>query len=327
MEKIPLVILDKNRVITSNSNQVKIYDYKTKIRDCPIFKISDIVVHIDNNLKPNIFKTASKHQIPIHFINKNGKYYGSFITGSSKNIFLRELQYRKRLDENFRLAISKKFITGKYNSQNWLLTKYDKNLKLPEVSLIESAEDINNLLGIEGSIANVYWKAFAKLIKNEHFKFNHRSKNPPRDYVNSLLSYGYTLLTTRMISIILKVGLDPYFGFYHENNYRRPSLALDLMEEFRPIAVDKIVLNLINKRQLNPDDFENYFGIPLLKKSSRSYFIKNWLSWWFKEKFYFKSYKNSFTLEELAEIQARKLVKVLTKEIDNYEPLNFKNVL
>lgn len=322
MEKISLIILDKEKVISGSSTQLRVYDKNKLIRSCPIFRISDLIVHIDNLIRPNAFKLCTKNKIPIHFINKTGFYYGSFLQPTSRNIFLREAQYLKRLNKDFVLEFSKQIIKGKHKNQLWVLKKYQKDLHLPKPDF-KNITDKSQILGIEGSIAQVYWRKFGSLIKNPNFSFRFREKRPPRDPINSLLSYGYTLLTTRFITIILSVGLDPFFGFYHENNYKRPALALDLMEEFRPIAVDLFVLHLVNKRRLKKEDFENYFGFVVLKKKAQSFFIKEWLKWWFEKKFYVKRLKSEFTLNQLAEIQTRKLAKVLVEEIKEYQPLDF----
>jgi len=322
MDTIPVYILDKNRTISASGDKILVYVNDKLARSIPIFKVSDLISHIDNTIKPNALKLCTKYKIPIHFVNKLGLYYGTYLQPTSKNIFLREAQYTKRLDEKFTINFCKKLILGKYKNQLWLLKKYNKNAILPEPNF-ENIYDKSSILGIEGSIAQSYWRQFGNLIKNNDFSFRFREKNPPRDPINSLLSYGYTLLVTRIITNILLVGLDPYFGFYHENNYRRPSLALDLMEEFRPVAVDLFVVLLVNKRKIAVSDFENYFGCIFLKKSAKSLFVKEWFKWWFEKKFYIKKFRKEFSLNELSQIQTRKFAKVLVNELNEYSPLDF----
>ncbi len=321
MEKIPLIILDKKKVVSASSSKILIYNNNKLLKSFPLFRISDLVVHIDNVLKPNVFKWCSKNKIPIHFINKLASYYGTYLQPNSKNIFLREAQYSKRKDKDFVLYLSKQIILGKSKNQAWVVKKYSGENKLPSFNL-DALQDKSQILGVEGSIAQCYWREFSKFIKNDKFEFRFRDKNPPIDPVNSLLSYGYTLLVSRIITNILLVGLDPYFGFYHENHYRRPALALDLMEEFRPIAVDLLVLQLINKRRIKPEDFERDLGYVILKKNTRSFFVKEWLRWWFEKKFFIKKLKSEFTLNELSQVQVRKLAKLLVGEIKEYNPLD-----
>lgn len=327
MNKNSLVILDKNRIISASNFQIRIYDSKKLIKTIPSYLIQDVVLHIDNNIKPSFLKLCSKLKIPIHFINKNGKYYGSYFNGNSKNILLREAQYNRRLDSNFVLNLSLNIVIGKRNSQLWVLKSIDRKLDLPNINLNNSLNNSyskNIILGIEGTIAQSYWSKFGLLIKNKDFTFYNRVKNPPRDEINSLLSYGYVLLLSKIITNLLIVGLDPFMGFYHETNYRRPSLALDMMEEFRPIAVDKFVLNLINNRRIKKEDFENYYGVYFLKKGPRLFFIKEWLNWWYKKQFYVKKMRERLTLNELSLYQIRILAKTLVGEIENYIPLNIR---
>lgn len=321
MNLTSLIILDKNRTISASENKILIYNNNKLLKSIPILVVEDVLLHIENNLNENFLKLCSKNKIPIHFINKNFKYYGTFYTGNSRNIFLREKQYYKRLDDDFVLDFSSKIIIGKRNSQLWILKTLDKKATLPNVNF-NNIHSKSELLGIEGAIAQNYWSKFGKLIKNKDFTFERRTKNPPRDEINSLLSYGYTLLVSKIITNILITGLDPYFGFYHELNYRRPSLALDFMEEFRPIAVDKFVLNLVNKRIINKDDFENYYGVMLLKSKARSKFIKEWMGWWFRKNFYSRQFKKKMTLSELSLNQIKIFTKTLVGELKSYIQLN-----
>ncbi|MCS7183769.1 MAG: CRISPR-associated endonuclease Cas1 [Patescibacteria group bacterium] len=317
-----VIILDKEKTISASNKKILVYDGKKIIKSTPVFIVEDIIIHIDNNIKGNLLKICSKYKIPTHFISKNLKYYGTFMIANSKNILLREVQYSKRLNSEFSLNISKKFIIGKRNSQLWVLKSLDKSSDLPNIK-IDDIKDKNQLLGIEGFIALKYWEQFSYLIKNKEFTFKSRTKNPPYDEVNSILSYGYVLLLSKIITNINLVGLDPYFGFYHEINYRRPSLALDLMEEFRPLAVDKLILNLLNKKIIKKEYFENYHGIFILKRNKQYFFVKKWMDWWFNKKFYVKSLKNSYTLSELSLRQIRNFAKYLVGDINEYEPLNF----
>ncbi len=323
MNKNSLVILDKNKTISANNYQVRIYNENNLVKSLPVGLIQDVIIHIDNNIKPSFFKLCSKLKIPIHFINKNGKYYGLYYVGNSKNIFLRESQYKKRLDIDFVVNFSKAIVIGKRNSQLWVLKSIDKKANLPNINFNDLYSK-DSILGIEGTIAQSYWAKFSSIIKNKDFKFIHRTKNPPRDEINSLLSYGYVLLVSKTITNLLLVGLDPFMGFYHEINYKRPSLALDMMEEFRPIAVDKFVLNLINNRRIKKEDFENHYSVYFLKKKPRTFFIKEWLDWWYKKQFYIKQFKEKLTLNELSLYQIRILAKALVGELENYVPLNIR---
>jgi CRISPR-associated protein Cas1 len=123
------------------------------------------------------------------------------------------------------------------------------------LSQLEGANDIGSVLGIEGFASTLYYSAFKTVLKQD-LGFRARVRRPPRDPVNSLLSFGYTLLVYGVQAAIRTVGLDPFLGFLHSTEYSKPSLALDLMEEFRPIVIDSVVLKVVNSRILTQEDFE-----------------------------------------------------------------------
>ena len=138
---------------------------------------------------------------------------------------------------------------------------------------VDRATELSELLGIEGNASAAYFAAFNFMLKSEMgFDFQRRSRRPPADATNALLSFAYSLLTADLISAIQTVGLDPYVGFFHQLKYGKPCLALDLMEEFRPILADSVVITLINNRRIKPTDFTQSHGGWYLKDNSRKVF-------------------------------------------------------
>lgn len=288
----------------------------------PLVKVLDIIMHPSVKVSKAAIILAAKHSIPIHYINNRGDYYGTFCNGLSSNIFLRKAQYAKKDSKEFVLDISKKIVSGKRYNQQWVLSSLKKNLKLPLIKWDEM-NSIESILGCEGKIGAVYWAYFPQIIKNPEFEFKTRSKHPPCDEINALLSFGYTMLVIRITSILFYLGLDPYFGFYHKDFYKRPNLALDLMEEWRPIAVDKFVVTLINRKEIKKDDFERKGRAVILKQKARNEFIKKWYEWWNKKEFYSGLYKTKATLSKFCEWQCRKFSKVIIGEIEEYRPFKF----
>jgi CRISPR-associated protein Cas1 len=289
-------------------------------KSIPLSKVLDIVVHNSVNIRPSAISLASQNHIPIHYVNNRGDYYGSFHTGTSANIFLRKAQYEKRMDKVFCLKTAQSIVTGKIKNQEWVLKSIDKNLSLPE---IKERASLESLLGEEGKSSAIYWDKFPSLIKNPDFSFKKRAKHPATDEINALLSFGYVMLANRITSILFYIGLDPYFGFYHQDFYKRPALALDLMEEWRPIAVDKFVLNLSNRKEVRKEDFIKEGAAVYLVPKVRIEFVKKWYEWWTLKTFAAKAYKGNFTLSKLCELQCRKFSKVLTEEIAEYKPFHF----
>ena len=193
------------------------------------------------------------------------------------------------------------------------------------IAPINTTEKIDSLRGLEGAGSAAYFGSFAHLIRVKEFRFETRNRRPPTDPVNALLSFGYSLLANDVQSAVNIVGFDPYLGYLHVERYGRPSLALDLMEEFRPIVVDAMVLSVINRRVLTPDDFttEPLSGAVSLSDEGRRSFLRAYEQ---KKQSEFKHpvMGRKCSYQEAFEIQARLLGKYLMGETDQYPPLILK---
>ncbi|ESR08713.1 CRISPR-associated protein Cas1 [Streptococcus iniae IUSA1] len=187
---------------------------------------------------------------------------------------------------------------------------------------IQIASDKESLLGIEGQAANQYFRAFNELVLSDKktFQFNGRTRRPPLDCVNALLSFGYSLLTYECQSALEAVGLDSYVGFYHTDRPGRASFALDLVEEFRSYIVDRFVFSLINKGQLTKKHFEiKENGSVLLTEKGRTIFIESW------QKRKHTEVEHPFTKEKvkmmlLPYVQAQLMAKAIRGDLDSYPP-------
>lgn len=193
------------------------------------------------------------------------------------------------------------------------------------IAPIDRTESIDSLHGLEGSGSAAYFGSFAKLLRTSEFQFESRHRRPPTDPVNALLSLGYALLRHDVQSAINLVGFDPYLGYLHVQRYGRPSLALDLMEEFRPIVVDSIVLSALNRKVLRPEDFvtEPLSGAVSLSLDGLRAFLRLYEQ---KKQSKFKHPVLGYqcTYQETFEIQARLLGKYLMEETEQYPPLVLK---
>ena len=175
-----------------------------------------------------------------------------------------------------------------------------------------------SLLGIEGAAADAYFSSFGSMLEKSHgFSFEKRNKRPPRDPVNSVLSYIYGVLTKEMFVTVLAVGFDPYLGFYHQPMYGRPSLALDMMEEFRPLIADSVAITLFNNRELSPDDFiRTGIGIsiaPEAKKKVIGAYEKR-----LQTEIVHPIFGYAVSYRRILDVQARLLARVLTGELKEY---------
>ena len=179
---------------------------------------------------------------------------------------------------------------------------------------------LETILGMEGAGSAAYFRCFGKLLSNsEQWPFPGRVKRPPTDPVNSLLSFGYSLLTNKVASAVQLVGFDHFVGYLHSSFYGRPALALDLMEEFRPVIVDSVVVSIVNHRMLAPTDFVVELGAYRLKQEKRTMFFTKFEER-LTEEIEHPIFGYKTTYRRCIELQARLLAKYITGEIDEYPP-------
>jgi CRISPR-associated protein Cas1 len=181
------------------------------------------------------------------------------------------------------------------------------------------AGSLKELLGVEGTAASLYFSQFKDMIKkgNHDFVFKDRNRRPPRDPVNCLLSYGYSLLTNDFTATLAKLGLDPYLGFYHQTKYGKPALSLDLMEEFRPLVVDSVVLSCLNKNILQEDDFQiRNLGV-FMKPKGKKKFLQEYARR-MDGLITHPVFKYRISYRQVLEVQIRLFCRFLQGELDAY---------
>ena len=271
---------------------------------------------------------------PVCYFSQGGWFYGITTGLNQKNVFLRRSQFRLAEEEWFQLALARKLAAGKIRNQRTVLQR--NHLEPSEQSLLslkqmveqaERAGSLQQLLGIEGNAARVYFGDFAGMLKLDQdsgegasqfqFDFSGRNRRPPRDAVNALLSLGYSLLTKDLTIACYAVGFDPYIGFYHQPRFGRPALALDLMEPFRALIADSAVLTAINTRMVTPQDFVQAGPVVALTPSGRRGFFRAYeLKMDTLVTHPMFEYRVSY--RRLLEIQARLLARYLEGEIGEY---------
>lgn len=226
----------------------------------------------------------------------DGRYKGRLVGPERGNGLLRLRQYERVSDPDWALGVARALVQAKLHNLRTLLRRYARRTDTPEngdtsplsaaadriaalIPQAERARTLNSLNGVEGRGSAIYFSVFRHLITVPGWRFEKRARRPPPDPVNALLSFGYTLLTHQMEWAVWTVGLDPYLGFLHRAEYNRPGLALDLIEPFRPILVDSMVLRCLNNKILHPDHFEEDPEGPYpvrLADEGRSRFIREW---------------------------------------------------
>ena len=279
--------------------------------------------------------------IPLSFVTRSGKLRGRLTPPSPKNLPLRHAQYDRARDPDFCLAVSRAIVDGKLRNSRALAyrirrscgerrfadsrtTAADLHQRIERaVAAVAQADDLDTLRGIEGAAAKAYFQVLRAGLRPE-MTFEKRTRRPPRDPANALLSFGYTLLTQNLMTACEIVGLDPYDGFFHADKYGRPALALDLVEEFRAIVVDSVVQLVINKRILRPDDFEPgpEGGIYLSHRGLRK-FLKQYTRR-LDTPIIHPYYRRRLTYQRIFEVQARLLAKTIQGKLDNYPPFRVR---
>jgi CRISPR-associated protein Cas1 len=236
-----------------------------------IGEISQLNIMGNIQVSTQAIHSLCEAEVPVCYFSQGGWFYGITSGLNTKNVFLRKVQFRLAEEDWFVLALSRQLVAGKIRNQRTMLQRNHIEpdpMTLQQMKAMadraEAAADIQELLGIEGNAARLYFGDFSGMIKTDEeeessvqfrFDFSRRNRRPPRDAVNALLSYSYSLLTKDCIIACYAVGFDPMIGFYHQPRFGRPALALDMMEPFRPLVADSAVLSAINNRMVRPGDF------------------------------------------------------------------------
>lgn len=235
----------------------------------PIHNIEGIVTLGYMGASPALMKLCAENNVSLSFLSPNGKFIARINGPTKGNVLLRTTQFKLALSPDFTLQLSKLIVSGKIQNYRNILQRflrdYGSNAEVEHAShklLLRrdgsfSAPDMNVLRGIEGEAANAYFGVFNHLVLNtsDEFTFSGRNRRPPKDPINAMLSFVYTLLASEVQSALETVGLDPYVGFLHTLRPGRASLALDIMEELRAYMGDRLVLSLINRKQVSAKGF------------------------------------------------------------------------
>ena len=291
------------------------------------------------NLMGNIQVTTQVTQllcesgIPVCYFSQGGWFYGITTGMATKNVFLRQAQFRLAAEPWFCLKLARRLVAGKIRNQRTMLLR--NHTEPPEICLrgmlemavrADAAESAEELLGIEGNAARLYFGAFDGMLKAgdkaetpEGFRldFEGRNRRPPRDPVNALLSLGYSMLTKDLTIACYSVGFDPMMGYYHQPRFGRPALALDLMEPFRPLIVDSAVISAINTRMVTATDFmRSGDAVALAPGGRKSFYHAYELRMDTLVTHPIFEYRVSY--RRLLEVQARLLGRVIEGEIGDY---------
>lgn len=298
----------------------------------PIHNIEQIVTFGYVGASPGLMKLCADAGVSLTFLSPQGRYISRSQGPTKGNVLLRKAQYNYSDNPEFALHLSKLFIGGKIFNYRNILRRFirdngeDKELSNAADMLLSlkkrviNVGSIDSVRGIEGEAASVYFGVFSHLVLNQKddFTFSGRNRRPPKDAVNAMLSFVYTLICNDMTAALETVGLDPYVGFMHTLRPGRPSLSLDIMEELRAYLGDRLVLSLINRRQITIKDFisQGDEGI-IMTDSGRKTILSAW-QLRKKEQIIHPYLNEKVCIGLLPYIQVMLLARFIRKDLDDY---------
>lgn len=336
-----LFITQPDVYLALDGDNIVLLKEQEKLGRLPLHNLESIVAFGYTGASPALMGYCADRNISLVFFSMNGRFLARVIGQSRGNVVLRKKQYRISDDETMSVKVARNFIVGKIYNNKWIIERMTRDYPMrvnvsqfKEVSKhlssiileVRECEDLERLRGLEGQAAISYNKLFDQMIlqQKEDFYFHSRSRRPPLDNVNAMLSFAYTLLANDMASALEGVGLDAYVGFLHRDRPGRASLALDVMEELRGVYADRFVLSLINKKVVNGGDFvkkEN--GAVIMTDEARRKFLTAWQN---KKQ---EKITHPYLGEKIAwglvpHAQALLLARYLRNDLDEYPPFLWK---
>jgi CRISPR-associated protein Cas1 len=295
----------------------------------PLARISHVVLVGRVGATTPALHALLRAGVGLSLISRTGRLRGRLVPPTGKNIPRRHTQYARAQDADFCLGVGQAIVGGKLRNQRTMARRVCRTRPEIDESPIEeitaaikattAAADLAEIRGQEGRGARAYFRILRQAIP-QAWGFERRARRPPPGPANALLSLGYTLLTQNMIAAAEIVGLDPYDGLFHADKHGRPALALDLEEEFRSIIVDSVVLTVINKELLTPDDFcpGRQGGVRLKREGLRAFFRQYGKR--IHTRVVHPRLERRLTYQQCFEVQARLLAKVVEGEKETYVP-------
>lgn len=336
-----LFVMSEDAYLTIEGQNVVVNREKREIARFPLHTLSGIISFSYAGASPALMGGCAKHGVSLSFCTPNGRFLARSVGEENGNVLLRRMQYRAADDTAHSCRIARNMIFGKLHNARWSIerTKRDHSLRVDTAHLQASIDRIKalypvvleeisleSLRGGEGTGAKAYFDVFDEMIlqNKADFFFRERSRRPPLDNVNAMLSFAYSLLGNDCAAALESVGLDAYVGFLHRDRPGRTSLALDLMEEMRPCFADRFVLSLINNRVVRDDDFEHTdSGAVLLTSDGRKKFLQAWQERK-RETITHPYLKEKIAWGLVPYVQALLLARYLRDDLDAYPPFLWK---
>lgn len=276
-DALPLYVKEQGAFVGKDGDRLSIRHRDAKLMSVPLISVSQVSLFGNVQISSQALREIVNRGIPVCHFNYGGWLHATTIGQSHKNIELRIAQFAAAADAERSISLARGFITAKIKNCRTLLRRHGSHSLQRELDQLgewtdksAQAATAETLLGLEGMAAKTYFGGFARLLKGDNtFDLSGRNRRPPKDPINALLSFVYALLVKELVIATRAVGFDPLLGFFHTPRYGRPSLALDLAEEFRPIIGDSVVMTLVNNGEVASSSFISRAGAVALTEAGR----------------------------------------------------------
>jgi len=329
---LPLYVQSSRAYVRKVGDNLVIEEDKIKVAEARLAETSQVVLFGSSGISTPALQECMRREVPVTFMSYGGWFIGHTVGIGHRNVETRTNQFRASFDQGVCLKLAGSLVAAKIANCRTMLRRNRKRAdKDGDEALAGLQEDvkqalrvktIGSLLGVEGSAARRYFQSFALMFNGNDnqelsFDFNGRNRRPPRDPVNAMLSFAYSMLAREWTVSLSAVGLDPFRGFYHQPRFGRPALALDMMEPFRPLVADSVVIMAVNNGEVKPEDFLCSAGGCALKENARKRFIACFDRRMEQEVTHpLFGYRISY--RRLFEVQGRLLARFLAGEISHF---------
>lgn len=336
-----LYVMTDSCYLTLDGENIVIQNGEKTLARFPLHTLENIICFTYKGATPALMGACAERKIGMSFFSPRGAFLARVVGKEYGNVLLRKEQYRISDDGTRSVVYAKNMIVGKVYNSRWSIErtlrdhayrvdaeklKQISNILYETLPKLDSAAGLDELRGIEGKAAEQYFSVLNDMILNqkEEFAFTRRNRRPPLDNINAVLSFAYTVLAGDCANALSSVGLDPYVGFMHGDRPGRASLALDLMEELRPVLADRFILTLINTKAIQAAHFERQKdNAVLLSDDGRKVFFNAWQNHK-KETITHPYLKEKIEWGLVPYVQALLLARTIRGDIEEYPPFLWK---
>ena len=323
-------ITEQGAVLHKREGRLYIEKESVAIADMPLEQVERIVLFGNIHLTTPLVVHCLNFGVDVCFLSQSGDYLGRLVSHMSQDASLRLAQYQTHQDERWRLEVARSWVVGKIRNQRVFCERREPeepftSLGEMKVALegyeqqVAGVDTLEELQGVEGIAAKTYFLLFPKFLRSD-LVFSGTRDRPALDPINALLNLGYTLLYNDMLSAIYRVGLDPYIGSYHEIHFGHACLASDLLEEFRPVVVDALVVLMVNHHELTQEDF---YSLPSGEMRLSREAFKKFLERYDRRVDTQVNYPlrdEHFSYRQIFELQVYQYARLLSGKTDKYVP-------